>query len=81
MVPSSKKNQWSKEILNFDHMVHRLSKKVNLSSLLKPDNYFEALDEYLDQPRGYNPIFSYHFLSPERALVIRDEIDRLQTLS
>lgn len=67
----SNDSKWTKEVIDFDDEVYRTSKKVNLSSLLKPDNYFEALGEFILQPDWYNPIFQYHFPSNEKIGVLR----------
>ncbi|MFZ2255540.1 MAG: hypothetical protein WAW59_03820 [Patescibacteria group bacterium] len=67
-------------------MVYRLSRKVNLSSLLKPDNYFMALDAYIADPHGYNPVFAYRFPDDrkiqsfrEAAQPIREKIAQLES--
>ena len=39
--------KWTKDIIDFDNEVYRTSKKINLSSLLKPDNYFVLLDAFI----------------------------------
>jgi len=58
-------------------MVYKTSKKINLSSLLRPENYFTALDNFIKNPRNYNPIFQYRF--PDQSILddIEDEIKRL----
>lgn len=72
-IPSNS-NRWSDEILDLDKLVYKTSKKINLSSLLRPENYFTALDNFIKNPRNYNPIFQYHF--PDQSVLddIEDEI-------
>ncbi|MDD2565787.1 MAG: DUF1704 domain-containing protein [Candidatus Gracilibacteria bacterium] len=69
--------KWIKEILNFDKYVYRVGKKLNLSSLLKPDNYFFLLDRFIQNPIGFNPVFEYHFPSKERIDSIRNTLGEL----
>jgi hypothetical protein len=47
---------------------------MNLSSLLRPENYFTALDNFIKNPTNYNPIFQYRF--PDQSILedIEDEI-------
>lgn len=59
-------HKWTKELRDFDNEVYRIGKKVNLSSLLKPDNYSELLDVFIKNPHGFNPVFQYHFPSKEK---------------
>lgn len=69
--------RWSKELINFDDEVYRIGKKINLSSLLKPDNYFSLLDAFIRNPHGFNPVFKYHFPSNERIESIRSTLKTL----
>lgn len=78
--------RWPRAIYELDDMVYRLSRKVNLSSLLKPDNYFMALDAYIADPHGYNPVFAYRFPDDrkiqslrEAAQPIREKIVQLES--
>lgn len=64
--------------MELDREVYRIGKKVNLSSLLKPDNYFALLDTFIANPKGYNPVFQYHFPSSEKIESIRNTIDELE---
>ncbi len=66
--------KWTKELIDFDNEVYRVSKKINLSSLLRPDNYFVALDEFIKNPHGYNPVFQYHFPNNERIQSLKDSL-------
>lgn len=69
--------KWTKELIGFDDEVYRTSKKINLSSLLKPDNYFALLDEFIKNPHGYNPVFQYHFPNDAKIEFIKDSLRTL----
>lgn len=69
--------KWTKDLLDYDDNVYRASKKVNLSSILKPDNYFVVLDKFIRNPRGYNPVFEYHFPSDEKVLSLKEDLKHL----
>jgi alpha-L-glutamate ligase-like protein len=73
----SSHSKWTKELLEYDDEVYRASKKVNLSSLLKPNNYFVALDEFIRSPWDYNPVFEYHFPSDEKILALKEDLKHL----
>lgn len=63
--------------MDLDREVYRVGKKINLSSLLKPDNYFALLDAFIANPKEYNPVFQYHFPSSEKIDSIRNVLDEL----
>jgi len=69
--------KWSQELRDFDSAVYKIGKKINLSSLLKPDNYFSLLDAFIRNPYRYNPVFSYHFPSNEKIESIRKTLIEL----
>ncbi len=69
--------KWTKELIDFDEEVYRTSKKINLSSLLKPDNYFVILDEFIKNPHGYNPIFQYHFPNDDKIESLHESLRNL----
>ncbi|MBP9779222.1 DUF1704 domain-containing protein [Candidatus Gracilibacteria bacterium] len=70
--------KWTDELLSFDEEVYKISKKINLSSLLRPDNYFTILDEYIKKPGNFNPFFEYHFPTNEKIFTIRETLKQLQ---
>jgi alpha-L-glutamate ligase-like protein len=74
---SENDTKWTKELIDFDDAVYRISKKVNLSSLLRPDNFFELLDIFIQNPFGYNPVFQYHFPNDSKIQSIRDTLENL----
>jgi len=69
--------KWTKELRDFDNEVYKIGKKINLSSLLRPDNYFSLLDTFIRNPYGFNPVFTYHFPSNEKIESIRDTLKKL----
>ncbi|EKD44278.1 MAG: hypothetical protein ACD_71C00188G0002 [uncultured bacterium (gcode 4)] len=69
--------KWTQELRDFDDAVYKVGKKINLSSLLKPDNYSSLLDSFIRNPHGYNPIFVYHFPSNEKIESIRNTLSEL----
>ena len=73
----TKEQKWTNEIIELDNDVYRLSKRVNLSSILKPDNYFTELDEFIKNPEGYNPIFTYKFPTNEKIDSIRTWLNQV----
>lgn len=62
---------------DFDDAVYKVGKKINLSSLLKPDNYSSLLDAFIRNPHGYNPVFTYHFPNNEKIESIRNTLSAL----
>ena len=70
--------KWTEELLSFDDEVYKISKKINLSSLLRPDNYFTVLDKYIKKPNNCNPFFEYHFPNDEKILSIKETLKQLQ---
>lgn len=74
----SESHKWTKEVLLLDDAVYRLSKKINLSSLLKPENYFSEFDAYVREWQWYNPIFSYHFPDASRTAMLLESIEKLK---
>lgn len=78
ITESKKQNQkWTDELLNFDMEVYKVWRKINISSLLKPDNYFYLLDRFIQNPHWYNPVFEYHFPSNDKIKIIRNSIGEL----
>ena len=63
--------------MDFDEAVYRISRKINLSSLLKPENYFALLDEFIANPVGFNPVFCYRFPDEKKIEFLKDSLDLL----
>jgi alpha-L-glutamate ligase-like protein len=69
---------WQKDILDLDRDVFLTSRRINLSSVLKPDNYSEELHRFINASGQYNPQFLYHFPHEEKHSDILSSIDTLQ---
>lgn len=69
--------KWTQELRDFDNAVYKVGKKINLSSLLKPDNYSSLLDAFIRNPYEFNPIFTYHFPNDEKIQSMRDTLVEL----
>jgi hypothetical protein len=68
---------WDKEIVEIDNEVYKISRKLNLSSILKPENYFSELDEFIKNPHEYNPVFSYRFPTHEKITLIENGLENI----
>lgn len=68
----------TKELHIIDEKIERLSKRLNLSSKLRPTNYFNELDNFISRKGKYNPIFSYKRPSKEKLLETNIELEKIQ---
>ncbi|MEI8009302.1 MAG: hypothetical protein WCI00_08295 [bacterium] len=66
------------ELHNIDQKIEKLNKRLNLSSKLRPVNYFSELDKFITLYGKYNPIFKYKRPEEQRLLQTKEEILRLQ---
>ncbi len=57
-----------------DEKVIKLDKKISLTNALKPTNFLEQLDKFIEMEGKYNPIFEYDFLDDQRIEKIEKEI-------
>lgn len=57
-----------------DEKVVKLDKKISLSSSLKPTNFLEQFDRFIEMKGKYNPIFTYDFPSREKIESFEKEI-------
>lgn len=57
-----------------DEKVWRLDKKISLSSALRPLNFFEELNRFIELKWQYNPVFEYDFPSESRLIELEEEI-------
>jgi hypothetical protein len=55
-----------------------LSKKLNLSSRLKPLNYFNELDKFISLHGNYNPVFNYKRPNVDILRKYEDDLKKLQ---
>nr|MDD3719765.1 DUF1704 domain-containing protein [Candidatus Gracilibacteria bacterium] len=61
-----------------DEKVVKLDKKVSFTTVLKPVNFLEQLDKFIEMKGKYNPIFEYDFPSEERIENLEKEITILK---
>jgi len=61
-----------------DEKVWRLNKKISLSSALKPSNFLEELNRFIELKWKYNPVFEYNFPSESRLSKLEEEISLLK---
>lgn len=73
----SVQGRWTDDLLRFDDEVYRVGKKINLSSLLHPENYFASLDTFIKNPKEYNPIFFYRYPTDTKLTIIESTIMNL----
>lgn len=61
-----------------DEQLFKISKKLNLSRIMKPTNYLEELDVFVTQHGAYNPKFIYKWPSRQRLDKILTEIRQIE---
>jgi len=66
------------ELHIIDQKIEKLNKKLNLSSRLRPLNYFSELDKFITLYGNYNPIFKYKRPEEVKLIQVKDEIIKLQ---
>lgn len=66
------------ELHSIDQKIEKLSKRLNLSSRLRPMNYFSELDKFITLHGKYNPIFKYKWPEEQKLLQTKEEIEKLQ---
>jgi hypothetical protein len=66
------------ELHTIDQKIEKLSKRFNLSSRLRPLNYFSELDKFITLHGKYNPVFQYKRPKEEKMIEGKHEIDKLQ---
>lgn len=52
-------------VLRVDREIHEASKRLNLTKILRPKNYYEELDAFIAANGLYDPYFRYDLPSPE----------------
>ena len=65
------------ELHSIDQKIEKLNKRLNLSSKLRPVNYFSELDKFITLYGKYNPIFKYKRPEEQRLLQTKEEIIKL----
>lgn len=61
-----------------DMDINKISKKISLSSALRPVNYFEQLDNFITFDGKYNPKFVYNFPDDKKISNIKDELNKIK---
>ena len=61
-----------------DDRVSALAKKLELSRLLRPENFLAQLDEFLARGGDYDPDFRYGWPAPSETEALRQEMDALR---
>jgi hypothetical protein len=67
-----------KKLHNIDEKLEKISRKLNLSSKLRPINYFNELDNFITRKGNYNPVFQYKRPSQEKLWETKDELKKVQ---
>ncbi len=57
-----------------DEKVVKLDKKISLSRALKPTNFLEQFDKFVEMQWKYNPIFTYEFPAWEKIELLEREV-------
>ncbi|MFA6255697.1 MAG: tyrosine/phenylalanine carboxypeptidase domain-containing protein [Candidatus Absconditabacterales bacterium] len=66
------------ELHAIDQKIEKLNKRLNLSSRLRPLNYFSELDKFITLHGKYNPIFKYKRPEEQKLIQTKEEIIKLQ---
>ena len=78
---------WNKEkiiehekniLIEMDNELDSLSKKLNISRIVKPKNYMEELDSFITWGWNYNPKFEYKYPSDKRLEQILEDIQNFK---
>jgi len=65
-------------LIELDNLLDNLSKKLNLSKIVKPKNYMEELDNFITWNGNYNPKFVYKYPSDKKIQQIGDELKQIE---
>ena len=71
-LPSEKQ-----ELTRIDVQLDKLNKKLNLSSKLRPINYFNELDNFITRHGKYNPVFKYKRPKEESLIKTEDDLKKI----
>jgi len=66
------------ELHILDEKIHKLWRSLNLSRILKPTNFLEQLDLFIEYNGSYNPRFTYNRPTKKKMDSIKEEIDLLR---
>ena len=65
-------------LVELDNTIDELSKKLNISRIVKPKNYMEELDNFITWNWNYNPKFEYKYPSDKKLEQIWDDIKNIK---
>ncbi len=65
-------------IIEIDNLVDQVSKKLNISKIVKPRNYMEELDNFITWNWNYNPKFEYKYPTDKKLQQIEDDIKHIK---
>jgi len=78
IINSSKIDLNELDILRrLDMDISKVSKKLSLSSVLRPVNYFEQLDNFITFDGRYDPKFVYNFPEENKLKSLEEELYRI----
>lgn len=63
-----------KTLHDIDEKIHKIWKQLILNPILKPVNYLQELDKFIESEYKYNPVFEYKFPSDEKILEIEKDL-------
>lgn len=61
-----------------DEKIWRMERKISLTSLLKPLNFFEELNKFIELKWKYNPVFEYNFPNDFKLQDYENELSSLR---
>jgi len=65
-------------LIELDNALDSLSKKLNISKVVKPLNYMEELDNFITWGWNYNPKFEYKYPTDKKIEQIEEEIKNIE---
>ena len=65
-------------LVEIDNLINQLSKKLNISRIVKPKNYMEELDNFITWNWNYNPKFEYKYPTDRKLQQIEDDLKQIK---
>lgn len=62
-------------VLDVDREVSEISRKLNVTAIFRPKNYYEELDAFIAAKGDYDPFFRYDLPSPENLSAIWSSLE------
>lgn len=63
-----------------DREISELSRKLNVTAILRPKNYYEELDAFIAAKGDYDPFFRYDLPSPETLSVLWSSLESCEEI-